>query len=51
MSRAKADTGNNAIVQGLAVISEAFKAAHITEEDTLEVCAAIDFVQIGRAHV
>ena len=44
MSRAKADTGNNAIVQGLAVISEAFKAAHITEEDTLEVCAAIDFV-------
>jgi predicted transposase YbfD/YdcC len=44
MSRAKSNTENNEIVQGLAVISEAFKAAHITEDDTLEVCAAIDFV-------
>ena len=44
MPRTKSEAKNNRVINGLVLISEAFRKADIEEENVLEACYTIDFV-------
>ena len=44
MPRAKLDSKNNKVINGLMIIGEAFKNADINDDDLLDTCVKIDFI-------